>query len=67
MTGCLIALIAIAFVIGISWAVTCGLIFLITLCFGIEFSWAIATGIWLILVMVSSFFRSGSRSSSSKK
>lgn len=65
MTGCLIALFAIALVLGISWACTCGLIFLITLCFSIEFSWAIATGIWLILLMLSSFFRSSN--SNSKK
>lgn len=65
MLGCLIALLAIVLVIGISWACTCGLIFLITLCFGWEFSWAIATGIWLILAMLSSFFRSSN--SNSKK
>lgn len=63
MIGCLLGLLVIAFVIGLSWACTCGLIFLITLCFSWEFSWSIATGIWLILLMVSSFFRS----SNSKK
>lgn len=65
MKGCLIWLLAMAFVIGLSWSCTCGLIFLITLCFGWEFSWAVASGVWLILLMVSSFFRSNN--SNSKK
>lgn len=66
MKGCLLVIFATLFIIALSWLTTCGLLYLITLCFGWEFSWAIATGVWLILVMVSSFFRS-SNSSNSKK
>ncbi len=42
---------------GISFLVSAGIIKLITLCFGIAFSWKIALGIWLILVLISRFFR----------
>lgn len=41
----------------LSWAVTVGIIALICLCFKIKFSLLIATGIWLILILISSFFK----------
>jgi hypothetical protein len=40
-----------------SYFITAGLIKLITLCFGWEFSWLVATGIWLIMWLVSLFFK----------
>ena len=54
-----IALFIILFVIvsAISWAAACGLFYLITLCFGWTFSFKTATGIWLILLIVSSVFK----------
>lgn len=42
----------IAFVLFISWLLTCGLVKLITLCFGWKFTWGIGTGIWLILLLI---------------
>lgn len=42
----------IAFVLFISWLLTCGLVKLITLCFGWKFTWGIGTGIWLILFLL---------------
>ena len=41
-----------AFCIGMSWIITCGIIKLITMCFGWEFSWTVSTGIWLIMIMM---------------
>lgn len=43
---------------GLSWIVTCGLIKLITLCFGWTFSWVTATGVWLIILILTSVFKS---------
>lgn len=63
MKGCITFFFALLIAMGLSWALTCGLIYLITLCFAWTFTWPIATGIWLILFLVSSFFRS----SNSKK
>lgn len=40
-----------------SWLATTGVIKLITLCFGWNFSLRIATGIWLLLILVSGFFK----------
>lgn len=45
-----------AFCIGMSWIITCGIIKLITMCFGLEFSWAVATGIWLIILILRNIF-----------
>lgn len=45
-------------VLALSWGLTCGIIYLITLCFSLAFSWEIATGIWLVLMLLSSFFKS---------
>lgn len=52
----LVAMIVVGY--ALSWIITVGLIKLITLCFGLGFSWLIATGIWLVLLILSSFFRS---------
>lgn len=65
MSGCIAAIIAILLVLGLSWILTCGILYLVTLCFSLAFSWQIATGIWLVLFLVSSFFKSSN--SSSKK
>lgn len=62
MKGCITVIIALLLALGLSWAITCGIIYLITLCFSLTFSWPIATGIWLILFMLSSFFKSGNSS-----
>lgn len=53
--GCLF----IIFIIAISWLVTVGIIKLITICFGLQFSFLVATGIWLIMILISSIFKSG--------
>lgn len=50
--GCLIGLIFLAVLLGISWLITCGLIWLIALCFKLTFSWAVATGIWLVMCLL---------------
>lgn len=50
--GMIAAVVIFAFVMGLSWIITCGLIKLITLCFGWAFSWAIATGIWLVMCLL---------------
>lgn len=43
----------------ISLLFTCGIIKLICLCLGLTFFWKYAIGIWLILILLSSFFRRG--------
>lgn len=65
MYGCIAAFLALAFLFGGSWLLTCGMIFLIAFCFELEFSWRIATGIWLILILIGGFCKSDS--SDSKK
>jgi hypothetical protein len=57
MSG-LMVIVAIVMCFGFSWIVTCGIIKLITLCFGLVFTWKIATGIWLVLLLISSVFKS---------
>ena len=64
MTGCLAAIIVLFLILAISWGATCGILYLIALCFNIAFSWPIATGTWLILFLLSCFFKS---SNSAKK
>ena len=59
--GCILAAIIYLACFGISWVITCGLIWLITLCFNLVFSWATATGIWLVLLILTGLFASGSR------
>ena len=56
--GCLGAIAVFFIAMIISWGLTCGIIYLITLCFGIVFNWWIATGIWLILFLLSAYFKS---------
>lgn len=58
MTGCIVAIIVLLLASGLSWILTCGILYLISLCFSLAFSWSIATGIWLVLFLLSSFFRS---------
>lgn len=58
MTGCIVAIIVLLLAMGLSWILTCGILYLISLCFSLAFSWSIATGIWLVLFLLSSFFRS---------
>lgn len=53
---CLVYLIILAFVIGLSLAITAGLIYLICLCFGLAFSWPVAIGIWLVIILLRSIF-----------
>lgn len=65
MAGCIVAAIVLILAMALSWALTCGILYLISLCFSLAFSWSIATGIWLVLFLLSSFFRSSN--SSSKK
>lgn len=65
MSGCIVAVIAILFLLTLSWSITCGILYLVSLCFSLAFSWPIATGIWLILFLLSSFFKSNN--SNSKK
>lgn len=62
MKGCFIALIALLLALSLSWSLTCGIIYLVTLCFNLTFSWPTATGVWLILFLLSSFFKSSSKS-----
>lgn len=50
----------ILFALALSWAITIGIIKLITMCFGMTFSLLAATGIWLILCLVSGFFKGAS-------
>lgn len=63
MTGCIAAAIIMLLAMALSWILTCGFIYLITLCFGWTFTWSIATGIWLVLFLLSSFFRSNNTGS----
>lgn len=45
--------------IAVSFFVTCGVIYLICLCFGLKFKCGIAAGIWLVLNLLSGFFKEG--------
>lgn len=64
MLAVVFAVLYIALMCAISWALTCGILYLVCLCFTLAFSWKIATGIWLILFLLSCFF---GKTSSSKK
>lgn len=55
-----ITIFLILFAAALSWAITVGIIKLITMCFGMTFSLLVATGIWLILCLVSAFFKGAS-------
>lgn len=52
----IIALIIIAVLCGISWAIVSGFVWLICLCFSIEFNFLISTGVWLILFLLNLVF-----------
>lgn len=56
----IIAILIIFVCYGSNWLLTCGIIKLITICFSINFSWMVATGIWLVLVLISLFFKRNS-------
>lgn len=58
----IIALIIIAVLCGISWAIVSGFVWLICLCFGIEFNFLISTGVWLILFLLNLVFGKSSDS-----
>lgn len=62
MKGCITAIIVALLALALSWICTCGFLYLIAICFDLVFSWSIATGIWLVLFLVSSFFRSNNSS-----
>lgn len=53
----LLVLLIWAFAEGLGWIITCGIIKLICICFGLVFKWKIATGIWLLLSLLSAFFK----------
>ena len=56
-----LAILIIAALYGISWAIICGLLKLIAFCFGIGFRLSIATGIWLIICLIQLIFGRGGR------
>lgn len=58
MSGCLNIIAALILALALSWGLTCGILYLVGLCFDLTFSLATATGIWLVLFLLSSFFRS---------
>ena len=43
-------------IIGVSWALTCGVIKLICMCFGLVFTFKYATGIWLLLMLINGIY-----------
>lgn len=52
-----LTLIALIVALALSWALTSGIIWLICFCFHLNFSLLTATGIWLVLMLLSSFFK----------
>lgn len=56
MRNWIIALIFLAGLYTISWALTVFIIKLITMCFSWDFSLVAATGVWLILCLVGNVF-----------
>lgn len=54
----LVILILLFTVLGIDFLISAGVMWLICLCFGLTFSWRIVLGIWLVLVLLSWFFKS---------
>jgi hypothetical protein len=53
----LIGFLIILLYLALSWGTTIGIVALICVCFKLTFSLRIATGIWLVLVLISSFFK----------
>ena len=56
--GCLLAIVLFLIFEALSFVVSAGIVKLICLCFGLAFSWKLALGIWLILSLLSAFFKS---------
>jgi hypothetical protein len=54
----LVILVLLLTVFGINFLISAGVMWLICLCFGLTFSWRIVLGIWLVLVLLSWFFKS---------
>lgn len=54
----LVTLVLLLTVFGINFLISAGVMWLICLCFGLTFSWRIVLGIWLVLVLLSWFFKS---------
>jgi hypothetical protein len=52
-----IAILVFALFLALSWIVTCGVIKLITLCFDWTYTWRVATGTWLVLQLLSTYFK----------
>lgn len=52
-----IKLLALITVLAMSWGLTSAILYLAALCFTVAFSLKIATGIWLLLFLLSAFFR----------
>lgn len=40
-----------------SWVFTCAILYFAALCFAVVYSLKIATGVWLLLLLLSVFFR----------
>lgn len=52
-----IKLLALITVLAMSWGLTNVILYLAALCFAVTFSLKIATGVWLLLFLLSAFFR----------
>lgn len=52
-----IKLLALITVLAISWGLTSVILYLAAICFAVTFSLKIATGVWLLLFLLSVFFR----------
>lgn len=57
----LFVLFILAVYVGLSFFISAGIIWLIAWAFDLIFSWKAVIGVWLILVLVSSFFKSDSK------
>ena len=53
----IIVLLVVVLSLVVSWCATAFMFWLITLCFDWTFKWSIATGIWLVLMVLSSWFK----------
>lgn len=57
-----LAILLIAIICGISWAIVSGFVWLICLCFDVQFNFLISTGVWLILFLLNLVFDKSSSS-----
>lgn len=55
--GCLIVILTLVVVYGISFLLTAGIFSVICWAFSWTFSWKIAVGVWLVLCLVSNLFK----------